>query len=331
MTLRAERPPSVILTVAPRVGDSIYGEHFEALIDFLGRLMAAAHRDDTVLTIVDQATCEAIGDRLPMSHLIPGDVADVWVRDFGPVPVVVTGDLVQFVYRPAYHTAGFAHTVRTSWEQWLGEAGIAVRQADLVLDGGNVVYDRSGNAIVTERVLSDNPGRSREEIRQLLLGEAGFSRVAIVPEGPREKTGHADGLVSWLAPNVAGIAKLEEPYRSRISRSLLDQLPGLALIELPHAPSGAMWQGWQSCSGIYANSLVTHNAHYVPRFGLDQDRRALAAYADYADRPVIAVETGNEVQLGGSIRCLTLELEGAPAERVLRLRRQAEDKEAAIS
>jgi agmatine deiminase len=319
----------VILTVAPRVGDGVYGERFEALIAFLGRLGAAAHPDDTVLTIIDPATRQALGDRLPASQLIPGDVADVWVRDFGPVPAV--GDLVQFVYRPAYHQRRFADRVRTSWEQWRAEAGIAARRVDLVLDGGNVVYDRMGSVIITERVLSDNPGRSREAIRHQLLCEAGFARVAIVPEGPREKTGHADGLVSWLAPNVVGIARLEEPYRRRISQSLLEQLPSLRLVELPNAPSGATWQGWESCRGIYANSLVTRNAHYVPQFGLDEDRRALAIYGEHADRPVVAVKAGDEVELGGTIRCLTLELEGAAAEQVLSMRQPTGDKEGGFS
>jgi agmatine/peptidylarginine deiminase len=329
MTSSGEQSPSVILTVAPQVGDETYREHFEALIAFLGRLMAAADRGDTVLTIVDQATREAVGDRLPSTHLIPGEVADVWVRDFGAVPV--RGDLVQFIYRPSYHPPPFADRVRTTWAQFLGEAGIAVRPVDLVLDGGNVVYDRTGSAIVTERVLSENPGRSKEEIRQLLLNEAGYSRAAIVPEGPREKTGHADGLVSWLAPNVVGIARLEEPYRRRISESLVEQLPGLRLVELPNVPSGVTWRGWQSCSGIYANSLVTRNAHYVPQFGLDDDERALAIYDEHGDRPVVAVKTGDEVQLGGTIRCLTLELEGAAAQRILSLREPRGDEEGGIS
>jgi agmatine deiminase len=327
--LRAERPPSVILTVAPRASDDVYGEHFEALIAFLGRLMAAAHPDDVVMTIVDSPTRQLLADRLPASQLIEGDVADIWVRDFGPVPVA--GELVQFVYRPTYHSPQLAGTVRTSWKGWLARAGIPVRDVDLVLDGGNIVYDRAGSAIITERVLSDNPDRSEEEIRQLLLAEAGFLRVAIVPEGPRQKTGHADGLVSWLAPNVVGIARLEEPHRSGISGSLREQLPGLRLVELPNAPSGELWRGWQSCSGIYANSLVTDNAHYVPQFGLEDDERALAIYAEHAARPVIAVETGDEVQLGGTIRCLTLELEGAVAEQVIGRRRAAGDAEGAIS
>jgi agmatine/peptidylarginine deiminase len=113
MMSSGEQTPSVILTVAPQVGDETYRKHFEALIAFLGRLTAAAAPGDTVLTVVDQATREAFGDRLPSSHLIPGDVADVWVRDFGAVPV--RGELVQFVYRPAYHPPRFADRVRTTW------------------------------------------------------------------------------------------------------------------------------------------------------------------------------------------------------------------------
>jgi agmatine/peptidylarginine deiminase len=281
------------------------------------------------VTIIDPTTRAAIGDRLPADHLIEGNLPDVWIRDFGAVPVA--GELVQFVYRPAYHRPAFSDEVAAGWAGWLDEASIPVRKVDLVLDGGNIVYNRAGDAIITERVLQDNPGRSREGIRRQLLDEAGLARVAIVPEGPREKTGHADGLASWIAPDVIGLGRMGEPFQSRISESLRAQLPGVTLVPVPHTPTGVCWQGWQSCGGIYANSLVTRNAHYVPQFGLEADSEAVAIYRRHADRPVIPVQTGSEVELGGTIRCLTMEVEGPIAERILGLRFSQEDKERSIS
>jgi agmatine/peptidylarginine deiminase len=325
MTSNDGRVASVILTVAPRVEDKTYRDHFDALIAFLGSLIAAAHPDDTVLTIVDSATRAAIGDRLPGDRLLEGELDDIWIRDFGPVPAA--GELVQFVYRPVYHPLSFSNQVVASWAHWLAGAGIVTRPVELILDGGNLVYNRVGDAVVTERVLRDNPGRTREEIRVQLVDEAGLRRVAIVPEGPREKTGHADGLVSWLAPKVIGIGRVDEPFRSRIGQSLAEQLPDVTLVDVPHAPTGELWHGWESCSGIYANSLVTRHAHYVPQFGLGKDEPALTVYRQQADRPVIPVETGPEVRLGGTIRCLTVEIEGAVAERLLALRDGSRDEE----
>jgi hypothetical protein len=44
--------------------------------------MTSAHPEITVLTIVDPATRQVIGDRLPGNHPIRGGVRDIWVRDF---------------------------------------------------------------------------------------------------------------------------------------------------------------------------------------------------------------------------------------------------------
>ncbi|MGD2040557.1 MAG: agmatine deiminase family protein, partial [Anaerolineae bacterium] len=65
------------------------------------------------------------------------------------------------------------------------------------------------------------------------------------------------------------------------------------------------------------NALSTEHALYIPQFGLEPDSTAERAYRSLSHREVIPVRTGREVRLGGSIHCLTWELSGRDAERVL--------------
>lgn len=306
---------SLILAVAPSVAAGHYSPFFDELVSFLGRLVEASHPDDLVLVVVDPDTRPALAGRIPAGNLLPGSIPDIWIRDFGPVRTAA--GTFKFRYRPAYLDAHHAGTIDDLFMRWFHSVGLEAELVDLVLDGGNFVYNGSGCAVVTERVLSDNPSHSREEIHGLMRSGLGLTRLAIIPEGPREKTGHADGMVVWLSEDLLGVARFQEPIRSRVLRALERALPGVALAELPFAPTGQVWEGWLSAAGVYVNALSTGNALYVPQFGLEADGEALHAYRSHASKQVIPLQTGQEVRLGGSIRCLTWETSGPEAQRVL--------------
>jgi agmatine/peptidylarginine deiminase len=200
---------------------------------------------------------------------------------------------------------------------WLRSVGLEAEPVDLVLDGGNFVYNGTDSVVITERIVEDNPGYTRAEIQQRIQSDLELETVAIIPEGVREKTGHADGMVVWLSEEVLGVARFAEPARSRVLRALEQELPGVELVELPFQPTGDVWEGWESAAGVYVNALSTEHALYVPQFGLEADPLAERAYRSLAANEVIPVKTGREVQLGGSIHCLTWELSGRDVEVVL--------------
>jgi agmatine/peptidylarginine deiminase len=203
---------------------------------------------------------------------------------------------------------------------WFCSVGLEAEPVEIVLDGGNFVYNGVDSAVVTERVLEDNPTWLRREISQELQARLGLETLAIIPEGPRERTGHADGMVVWLAAGVLGVARFPEPERSKVLRALDENLPGVELVELPFQPTGELWEGWESAEGVYVNALATENALYVPQFGLAADEAAMQAYCTRSSTNVIPVITGREVRLGGSVHCLTWEISGDDARRVMESR-----------
>jgi agmatine deiminase len=305
---------SVVIAVAPSITAGHYSEFYDDIVAFLGRLIEASHPDDLVLIVADEKTKERMGGATPDGNLLAGSIADIWVRDFAPVRT--TAGLFKFRYLPSYHRRKDALFIEHGFMLWFRSAGLEAKQVDLILDGGNFVYNGRDCAVVTERVLEDNPANTRAEIQHQIQTGLQLEHLAIIPEGPREKTGHADGMVVWLSEELLGVARYEEPIRSGVLAALERTLPGVEWVELPFEPTGETWQGWESAGGVYVNALSTENALYVPRFGLATDDLAVHAYQASASKTVIPVETGREVRLGGSIRCLTWELTGADAQRL---------------
>lgn len=305
----------MILSVAPFASASHYREFFGDLIGFSSRLIEAAHADDLVLVVVDQRTKGELGDSIPRENQLTGSVPDIWIRDFAPVRTAA--GTFKFRYQPAYLRRQDALSIERGFMHWFRSVGLEASPLDLILDGGNFVYNGRDSAIITERVLEDNPARTRAEIHRNIQTELQLEHLAIIPEGPREKTGHADGMVVWLSEEILRVARYTEPDRSGVLGALDQSLPGVELVELPFEPTGEMWQGWESAGGVYVNALSTENALYVPRFGLAADDSAVRTYQSFASKAVIPVETGREVRLGGSVRCLTWEISGHDAQRVL--------------
>lgn len=309
---------SVIVAAAPSVGAGHYREFKADLVVFLTRLVEASHPDDRFLIVVDPPTLAEIGDRVPRDNLLAGSIPDVWIRDFAPVRTL-RGSF-KFHYLPAYLRQDDARAIERGFMQWHRSVGLETELVDLVLDGGNFVYNSTDSVVISERILEDNPAYTRAEIRQQIQSGLQLETVAIIPEGVREKTGHADGMVVWLTEEILGVARFEEPARSRVLRSLEHQLPGVELVDVPFQPTGEVWETWESAAGVYVNALSTEHAFYVPRFGLEADPLAERVYRSFSARDVIPVRTGREVRLGGSIHCLTWELSGRDAERVLESR-----------
>jgi agmatine/peptidylarginine deiminase len=309
---------AVVLTVAPSVTAGPYGPFYDDVVAFLSRLMQSRHPDDAFLVVIDPSTHEKIGARFPEGSVLEGSIPDIWIRDFAPVRTMAGS--FKFRYLPGYLDRKVAQAIERGFMDWFCSVGLESEPVDLVLDGGNFVYNGVDSAVVTERVLEDNLTWSRREIRQELQGRLGLETLAIIPEGPRDKTGHADGMVVWLAADVLGVARYREPERSKVLRALGEYLPGVEVVELPFQPTGELWEGWESAAGVYVNALSTENALYVPRFGLEADEAAIQAYCARSSRDVIPVTTGREVRLGGSVHCLTWDISGDDARRMLESR-----------
>ena len=77
--------------------------------------------------------------------------------------------MYKFRYRPDYLDVPTARFIENTFYDWLDQTGLKYENIDLILDGGNFVYDPVSNRVViTHRVIKDNPRYTRESIAEFL-------------------------------------------------------------------------------------------------------------------------------------------------------------------
>lgn len=314
----------LIVLSAPHQRHPKYRRHFEAIIDFDIRLARTIMGHDNVIVLARPQEMPFLRGALPDDVLLPADVSDIWIRDFAPV---LTTKMVQFVYRPRYLKKWEADEARESFARFCRRYGLAFEKSRLVLDGGNLVSNHKNMAVVTERVLSDNPGWSREEIVAELKDKLALDHVAIIPEEPGDVTGHADGMVMWIPDKILALSDYPPPFGARLRNTLEDALPDVTLVPVTCGvplPRDAWRRKCPSAFGLNVNAIVTAKSVYAPVFGVGSDGGFVKAVSNRTDRPILLVHASPVADLGGSVRCLSWQSASASGARLLTLARDSE-------
>ena len=253
------------------------------------------------------------------------ETIDLWTRDFG---FVNPARPFKFRYEPRrYLSVADAQAVDGDFRKFLEGLGIVPSNSSnsasgnvtylsndqLVEDGGNVVDNHFGKAILSERFF-ENSNFSNIKPRQNLihaLEQSINASVLFIPD-PGDTTGHADGIVSFIESDTLLIAD----YANRTSYATLKDLvnqtfPDLKTVRIPCLDVNvSAWKG-RSAVGVYVNILYTDSSVYVPTFGREvEDARAIDIIRANvrSGRMVKTVNTARLSGLGGSIRCMTMQL-----------------------
>ncbi|MGB1252547.1 MAG: agmatine deiminase family protein [Candidatus Promineifilaceae bacterium] len=313
--LNADPTTSLIITVAPSRADSYYDQYFDALLESRLRLVEAAHPNDHVLVVVPPSSRYIAEGIIPPENLVIGDIPDIWVRDFAPLNT--PKGLFKAQYQPSYRSRpDIAHT-DNRFDAWLKSAEIHPNPLDLILDGGNYRFNGIDKAILTDRVLHDNPIFSSAGLIGKLQNELGLSQIAIIPQDPEDRTGHSNNMVQWLGPDKLGIASLSDPLYAQIVNACKRAFPSTELIPMPHFPTYQYWHDFPSASGMYVNALTTPHAIYLPIFGQEADEIAFTKVVEQADRPVLPIAVGSEAAMGSNINNTTWQLSGILAGQLV--------------
>lgn len=232
---------------------------------------------------------------------------DIWCRDYMPVQTP-NGKLIQFKYDPSYLKDSKYSEIRSD-VRYVDELNhISPIFSDINLDGGNVVM--FGNkAIITDRIFSENPGWSEEnltaELSRLLECE-----IVIIPAYKPEYdfTGHADGMMRFVDSDTVIVNNLDQDYkymRENIVKALAEA--NLKYINFPWFEY-KIKGNTEHAIGIYLNYLEVGNIIVMPVFGVpgNKDEKALAKLKEVFPDKIIETIDYNEVALdGGILNCST--------------------------
>ena len=209
-----------------------------------------------------------------------------------------------------------------SYEDWFSARELTSKKTDLILDGGNLVFNGQDKAITSVRVFADNPQYSQDEIDQMLKELLEVTEIAYLPEEEGDITGHSDGMVMWVEYDRLLVNEYKEPFRTQVLTELEESLSDIEIIEIPYVFQEGLWKGWPSACGYYLNSLVTENYIYVPVYGLEEDEYVLELIQSYTNKEVVSINAEDVCFMGGSVRCLTWITDGTDANKLLEFAEQ---------
>ena len=272
---------------------------------------AVAESGQAVRLIVRDAANEArarelVGGQVQVERRVYGDV---WLRDTGPL-VMSDRTARRFGFN------GWGGKYRMPGDETIGaelarDAGMEVRTADWILEGGAIDGDGTGLVVTTEQCLLDpnrNPALSREEIEFRLARDLGFDRVLWLGEGliNDHTDGHVDNLARFVAPNRLALplaTGADDPnaaiYADAAARA---REFGVEVVEVP-SPGRIEWDGVVQPAS-YMNFVITTNMVVVPIFGSPHDEAGVAAIAAlFPERATIGLMADAVLAGGGGFHC----------------------------
>ena len=306
----------LLVLAAPSVYDTYYEPAFELIVDFQIAYAQAIMGNDNVVVIVDADT-KPYYEELPEDVLITAQVYDIWARDFTLVNPI---DPIQFEYTWASMTEKESREVQGSFGAFADKYDLQRGKTDLLLDGGNLVDNYAGGVITSTRFMEDND-LSYDEAKEALMDLLGATEVAIL-EPDEEVLAHSDGMVMWVDDNTLLVNDYSAypNFRDLVLDELWASFPFATIIEVPveyGQNKAGEWEGFESACGVNLNSVLTFENIYVPVFNMAHDESAVDVIRENTSRNVVPINAEGVCPMGGSVRCLTWQLTGENAEKII--------------
>jgi len=197
---------------------------------------------------------------------------------------------------------------------------LPVLPAELDLQGGNLLTNGEGLFVTTEAAMHPNAaaGLSPRQVRERLATRLGARAWVCLEPLRNEPTGHVDMFVTFLAPNVAVVARCDaaaDPVNARIldraATALVGQATSLGAMQVHRVPlPTAHDHVWRS----YTNLILANGVVLVPTYTDVDPRREADVLALYRSllpgRDVVAIPADDIIRLGGALHCVTMNVPG---------------------
>eukprot|EP01084_Bolivina_argentea_P162894 283433_1 len=322
----------IVFVAPPTKCNNYYKKFRKQLYDFYANVIKKVNsnsRNEYIVAIVDKYGKQQLLNRgITVSNILINNVnkmEDIWIRDFGTVQI--DDRLYKFIYSPTYLKKSDARYIDKQYRNWLKYNKIKYTNIDIILDGGNFVFERnSKKLIVTDKILSDNPSfnNNKSKIIKYLKNKLNVNNIAIIPQDPMDITGHADGMVTFINDNIIGINNYkkykEQKYLyCKIINCLNDAFGenNIFICDLPYNPTNETYKQFASAKGVYTNVLNGLYTKYASLYehGNGYDQLNIDLLSKYCSNDVIikCVNASDIAILGGSVRCLSCHIWGKPA------------------
>ncbi|MDA3046419.1 agmatine deiminase family protein [Campylobacter sp. VBCF_06 NA8] len=292
---------------APYLGEisSAYTHFIRAVAQFQPLIAIAPKR------AVFDKVCGEIDEKFAVNFVqIPTN--DTWIRDYGAIDVENEGKVEALNFTFNAWGGKFASEKDNALNATLYEIwGKALRDVDLILEGGSVEFNGAGVLITTEEcLLNDNRNALSKEILEQKLGEIfGLKKIIWLKGGfiqGDDTDCHIDTLARFVGENLVAVASCDDSSDIHYPalRSLKEQIlaHGFEVIELP-LPAPIFYEN-RRLGATYANFVFVNGGLIVPTYGDKNDEIALSRLSKACPgRKVVGVDARVFIRQNGSLHC----------------------------
>lgn len=211
---------------------------------------------------------------------------------------------IRFVYNPLYLQSKKNLKTISGVDAICEQIGIETIKSNIILDGGNVTRT-TDKVIMTDRIFIDNPLYVRKELIKELRHLFQVDKLFLVPEQPKDFTGHSDGMVRFIDEQTVIINDYKgEDEKFHRAFEIAIHNTGLEYIKIPYNPYSN--DNYNQANGDYMNYLQMENTVIIPTFGIKEDDEVVKQFEHLFAGKTIATVPSNEIANdGGILNCIT--------------------------
>jgi agmatine/peptidylarginine deiminase len=222
------------------------------------------------------------------------------------MPVQVAMDrYIEYRYDPDYLLDRKGRSIKTYPDIVCESIGLKTVKSDLILDGGNVIRWKD-KVILTDKVIPENACHYRKaELLRKLEEAFQVEQVILIPWYPKEKFGHADGMLRFVDGSTVLVDGYYRNKKSGIGEKLFRILKShrIEAVPLEFSVKNESKHNWG-----YLNFLQMKDLLLVPQFGIEEDHQALdqimKLFPMYATKGQIdAIDASVLIEDGGVLNC----------------------------
>lgn len=245
---------------------------------------------------------------------IHDDMPSIWVRDY--FPTNVDGKFIQFTpcltYMNEEQKVFYESFDFDSLQDFFTHKNF--KRYDLVLDGGNVVFNDE-YIITTEKVFKDNKPKSKKEVERIIR-EAFNDRKVIFLEtedSEYDPVGHSDGIVNFLDNEtllMADYRKIDQELHKHNHKLLKNKFNVVILPQyfVDTISSIDEAHAWYDIEGCYVNFIGTKNSLVFSKFKYEEYNekvKELIKKHDKLNRKLHFIDTSHVTKYGGGLHCIS--------------------------
>lgn len=235
-------------------------------------------------------------------QLLP-NTKDVWAVDYMPIQIE-SGKFIRFVYKPKYLKSKADLKTISNTDTICEKIGIETTKSNLMIDGGNVLRS-SDKVLMTDRIFEENPAIDHKQLIKELRDLFQVDKLFLIPEQPKDLTGHADGMVRFFDDHTLIINDYKNEKKEFMRAfELAIHNTGLDYIKIPYNVDGNKKD--IQANGVYINYLQMENIIIVPTFGIKEDDDVVKQFEEnFKGQSIVTVNSKEIANEGGILNCIS--------------------------